>query len=221
MNKNPTDYLKGKVIYLLALVVLVQFIYPITADGSPLSTLIYQLLYASLILAGIIVAHDTPRQTAILIVLGVVWLISGAIYAFNQTETWALLLGYGAILPFQLMVIQVLLRYIFNTRRITQDVLYAAIAVYLLLGAVFVPAYGLLETLLPGSFVDHAVGGAFIPWQTFIYYSYVTLTTLGYGDILPVSMWARSLVTLQAVIGVLYLTIVMARLVGLYAQERE
>ncbi len=194
-------------------------IYPITADGSLLSTLIYQMLYASLIVADIIVAHDTPRQTAVLIILGVVWLISGAIYAFNQTETWVLLLGYGAIFPFQLMVVRVLLRYIFNTRDITRDVLYTAVAVYLLLGALFVPVYGLLETTQPGSFVDNVAGGAFIPWQTFTYYSYVTLTTLGFGDILPVSMWARALVTLEAVIGVLYLTIIMARLVGLYAQE--
>jgi 23S rRNA maturation mini-RNase III len=42
------------------------------------------------------------------------------------------------------------------------------------------------------------------------------LTTLGYGDILPVSMWARSFASIEAVIGVLYVTIIMARLVSLY-----
>ena len=59
--------------------------------------------------------------------------------------------------------------------------------------------------------------GEIFPWQTFIYYSYSTLTTLGYGDILPIQPWARAAATLEAILGVLYITIIMARLVGLYA----
>ncbi|MCA9905846.1 MAG: two pore domain potassium channel family protein, partial [Anaerolineae bacterium] len=61
-----------------------------------------------------------------------------------------------------------------------------------------------------------------LPWQHIAYYSAVTLTTMGYGDVLPVTAWARSLASLEAIIGVLYLTVVVARLVGLYAsQETE
>jgi hypothetical protein len=54
-----------------------------------------------------------------------------------------------------------------------------------------------------------------------IYYSLTTLTTTGYGDILPVSPWARSLANAEMVIGVLYLAILMARLVSLYSQADE
>ena len=61
--------------------------------------------------------------------------------------------------------------------------------------------------------------GEFFPWQSFIYYSYATLTTLGYGDILPVTMWARSMASLEAIVGVMYITVIMARLVGLYSSE--
>lgn len=215
-------HVRGKVIYLLILVIVVQSIYPITGGGAVWATILYQVLYAGLVAAGIVVAHESRWQTAVLIVLGVLWLISGPIYAFNQTERWALLLGYVTLMPFQAMVIQVLLRFIFATRKIDRDVLYVATAVYLLLGAIFVPAYGLLETVQPGSFVDGAVAtGNLFPWQHFVYYSYATLTTLGYGDVLPVTMWARSLASIEAIVGVLYLTVIMARLVGLYAGEKE
>jgi hypothetical protein len=122
------------------------------------------------------------------------------------------------------MVIQVMLRFIFAARRVTRDVLYAAVAVYFLLGALFVPVFGVLESVTFAqtgghAFVDNVAGPAGIPlpWQNLVYYSYITLTTAGYGDILPATLWARSLASLEAIIGVLYLTIIMARLVGLYA----
>ena len=114
----------------------------------------------------------------------------------------------------------------------TRDVIYAAVAVYLLLGAVFVPLYGLLDTLTfeLSSGAQHAfVGGsasghALFAWQDFIYYSYVTLTTLGYGDITPMTRAAKNLAALEAIFGQLYLAILIARLVGQQAlgdKERE
>jgi voltage-gated potassium channel len=106
-------------------------------------------------------------------------------------------------------------------------VLYAAIAIYLLLGAVFVPVYGLVDTLtfeLSGGTLHAFVGGSagagnLFAWQDFIYFSHVTLTTLGYGDILPVTMVAKAAVAFEAIIGVMYLTIIMARLVSLYSAD--
>ena len=56
-----------------------------------------------------------------------------------------------------------------------------------------------------------------VPWQVIVYYSYATLSTLGYGDVLPVTAWARSAATFEAVVGVLYTAVIVARLVGLYA----
>jgi hypothetical protein len=93
----------------------------------------------------------------------------------------------------------------------------------------FVPAYGMVETITMLETHHHAFVDNIdphdpdlpLPWQTFVYYSFVTLTTAGYGDVLPVSMWARSLATLEAMVGVLYLTIVISRLVGLYGSHRH
>ena len=125
---------------------------------------------------------------------------------------------FGSLIPFQISVIASLFRLVFSRPRVTAEVIYAAVSIYLLLGAFFVPLFGALETFAPGSFVDAQRPDAPIVWQQLIYHSYVTLTTLGFGDILPVSSWARSLVSLEAVVGVLYLAILMVRLVGLYGQ---
>ncbi len=229
--------IKGAVIFLLAIVTLMQLIWPIThvgrsADGvdNPIMVLIYQFLYMTLMIAGIIVARDNHFLSRALALLGFGWIVTGIVYAFNQTASWALMTGYAMIALFQMMVVYILIRFIFTARTITRDVLYAACAIYLLLGSIFVPIYGLIEsaTFFPSGGVNggiHAFSdgsiqpGEIFPWQTFIYFSYVTLTTLGYGDILPVNGWARSAVTTEAIIGVLYITVIMARLVGLYATQ--
>ena len=93
--------------------------------------------------------------------------------------------------------------------------------IYLLLGALFVPLYGILNLYMPDSFRDASFPGSTIQWQQLVYFSYTTLTSTGYGDILPVTLWARSLANFQMITGIMFITIVMARLVGLYSSERE
>ena len=107
-----------------------------------------------------------------------------------------------------------------DAEKVTGDVIYAACAVYFLLSFFFVPVYGMLETAIPGSFVDNTLGGP-VQWQQFVYYSLITISTAGYGDILPASMWARMLAGLEVTIGVLYIAILVARLVSLYDVQRR
>lgn len=220
--------MRGKVIYVLILVVFVQSIYPITQSGSTAMQLLYQVFYAGLLAAGWLIVRENQFHTRLLIALAVGWLISGTIYAFNQEVIWAQLLTYSVIILFQSLVTWFLLVFIFSARRINRDVIYAAVAIYFLLGAIFVPTYGIIETVtFAQTDGEHAFSsntatpGEIFPWQDFIYFSYTTLTTAGYGDILPITMTARSAASLEAIIGVLYLTIVMARLVGLYTTYEE
>ncbi|MEL7436840.1 MAG: potassium channel family protein, partial [Chloroflexota bacterium] len=219
-NVQEAHAIEGKVIYVLALVIIVQTLYPFTASDSLIPLFIYQFLYGMLMFAGVIVARQSPIYFRLLIIFGIVWLISGAVFAFYQDVVWIETIAYAVIFCFQALVIRVLLEYIFITNTVNRDVLYAAITVYVLLGALFVPIYGMVEdfTFLQtgqGAFSDSLADPTMpLPWQTFIYYSYATLTTLGYGDILPVTMWSRSIASVQAVVGVLYTTIIMARLVS-------
>lgn len=228
-----TDSVQGRVVYLLALVIVVQTLYPFTVDGSFGSLIIYQILYGCLMFAGILIARETPTYTRILAVLGIVWIITGVFYALNQQELWALLAGYFVLIAFLSMVIKVLLTYILITKSVNRDVIYAAVCIYFLMGAFFVPIYGLIDTVQlhyidglnafsDGTFTPVEGELTAFPWQNLIYYSYSTLTTLGYGDVLPISPWARSAASFQSMVGVLYLTIIMARLVGVFtAAEAE
>ena len=223
MEQQADRQFKSRVVYLLILIAFMQTIYPVTANGNAFILIGYQLLIAGLVVTGIMLAPEGDWKRSALIGVGVLWALAGAAYAFNQEILWLQVPTYVTLITFHCLVIWIMLRYIFGAREVTRDVLYAASAVYLLLGAVFVSLYGMLDLLTfaqtgASAFADGTVPpGTIFPWQNLIYYSYATLTTLGYGDVLPVTLWARSFATAEAVVGVLYITIIMARLVGLYA----
>lgn len=101
----------------------------------------------------------------------------------------------------------------------TSDKIFAAICVYLLLGFVWTYAYALLDDVRPGSLADSTeIGRADDVGHVLQlrYFSFATLTTLGYGDILPRSSTARTMAVLEAVMGQIYLAVLVARLVGLH-----
>jgi len=87
----------------------------------------------------------------------------------------------------------------------------AAICVYLLIGVIWQNFYMLVDSFIPGSFENGQLTGG-----DFLYFSYITLSTLGYGDITPLNGPAQALAYTEAIIGQLYLTILVARLVGLH-----
>lgn len=229
--KQTKDPLEGRIIFLLILTIMVQFMYPLTeigGGGSVVITIAYQIFYVSLFVSGIYLVSNNRRQMYALSGLTVAWVIAAPIYTLYTDHWLGSLLAYPILIVFQGTLTLVLLRYIFRARVVSRDVLLAACAVYLLIGATFVSVYGVIE--MYAWFVGepiHAFADGMnglsderpIPWQTLIYYSYSTLTTLGYGDVLPVTPWARSAATLEAVIGVLYTGIIVARLVGLYATK--
>lgn len=126
-----------------------------------------------------------------------------------------LLLGY---------VMLVLLRYLFVQDRVTVNTISASLCVYLLLGVWWAITYSLMEQLHPGSFaVSIAQEGErgvmhFGSEQSVfpLYFSFVTMSTLGFGDIVPTSMPARMFAAVEAIMGQLYLVVLVARLVGLH-----
>ncbi len=108
-----------------------------------------------------------------------------------------------------------------RSRRVTSKILFGALSVYLLIGLTFALVFTTLEARHPGSLSLPA--GAFEaglvdprPFSTISYFSFVTMTTLGYGDIGPLTPATRSLVTLEALLGQLFLAVLMARLVALH-----
>jgi hypothetical protein len=221
---NPVDegQVQGRVVYLLVLVSLVHFIYPITLQWPGAATIIiYNILYVAMFGIGIWIVGEHRHLRVLTISTAVIYFAFSVLYALEPTNTGRILVTYLALIPFQAAIILVLIRFMFAARRVNRDILFAAVTVYLLLAAIFVPVYGILEVIQPGAIVDNMNSGALVVWQQLIYYSLVTLTTTGYGDILPVSPWARALANAESVIGVLFIAITMARLVGLYSQHED
>ena len=106
---------------------------------------------------------------------------------------------------------------VFSDGRVTLSRILGAVAAYLLLGLVWVGAYHLVELAHPAAFAGLAAGDP----QHLMYFSFVTLTTTGYGDVTPLHPAARSLAMLEMLVGQLYPAILIARLVSLEVQSRQ
>ena len=106
------------------------------------------------------------------------------------------------------------LGHIFRQDEITREVISGALAIYLLWGLMWTHGYSILGHLQPGSFSYPDIL-AKLDFASFNYFSFVTMTTLGYGDISPVSPPARAMAITQAITGQVYLAVLVARLVGI------
>jgi ion channel len=116
-----------------------------------------------------------------------------------------------------------LLRDVLRTERVTGDTIYGAISVYLLIAFVWGASYLLLETLQPGALAINTTWHPkhTIDWPDCMFFSFVTLTSVGYGDMVPITAPARSLSILEGVSGIMYVAVLVARLVGLYSSEKS
>src|SRR5215475_3563383 len=118
-------------------------------------------------------------------------------------------------------VVANLLRFVLRAPSVNAEVLCASIAAYLMLGLLWTMAYWLVDQLTPGgafSFNTNA-GTQSINGFTGFYFSFITLSTVGYGDITPVSRIARWLAAMEAMTGLLYVAVLIARLVSLYSSR--
>ena len=112
-----------------------------------------------------------------------------------------------------------ILRFVLTQRRVNSNTIFAAVSVYLLIGIVFGTvfswmAYGDPAIFDPPQTIDTGESSLF-------YYSFVTLTTLGFGDISPVSDGARALTVIEALLGQVYLVVLIARLVAMHIARRQ
>jgi hypothetical protein len=133
--------------------------------------------------------------------------------------------GAGALALLASVVI--MFRYILSDETVTSECIFAALAIYLLIGVICGLVFFIFEEQWPGSFSFQGTflnGNKRLQLEHMIYFSFVTLGTLGYGDILPISGPARALAVTEALAGQMYLVVVVARLVSLYqgsAQKSE
>jgi voltage-gated potassium channel len=108
-----------------------------------------------------------------------------------------------------------------RSHEVTGDVIAGAIAGYMMVGLTWTVAYGLLETVRPGSIHGLAEGSAALDFPALLYFSYITLLTIGYGDITPLSPTARMMTVVEGLLGMTFTTVVLAVLVANYLRRRD
>ena len=123
---------------------------------------------------------------------------------------------------FHMFVVICLLRYMLSDEIMTLDELYAAAALYALLAFAFSYLYAAIEQLVPGSFYINPPNNpdGIASWWDLLYFSFTCLTSVGFGEITPVSDYVRSLVMIQQMIGVLFLALVISRLISMHSIRR-
>lgn len=189
-------------------------------EGKGIASQLLNVLLVILLIFSVMVVSDTKTSFIIAIFLGVPMLVSNATAFVYTKEEYSIFVASSSALFFTYVIVM-LLRKIFTVGIIDINILLGAVCVYFLIGVVWALFYSLIDASVPGSYnvADKQVSS--LDMNEFVYFSMVTLTTLGYGDITPVSAPAKSLAAMEALVGQTYLTVIIARLVGLHMQQNK
>ena len=205
--------------YLAKSLVILILAYPyleVDVPGQLLLTIITIFVMMSLIVA----VSDKKRSIVIALIFAVPWFISLIINfpVFENSRTVFIRKEIlFAVLLFSYTTFNIFV-HLLKSREITSEILFASVCVYLLIGLTWASFYLFIDFLYPNSFVDMTRDTP-IDAARILFFSYITLTTVGYGTLTPSSDPARSLALLEAIIGQLYLAIMVARLVGLHISK--
>jgi hypothetical protein len=191
---------------------LILLILSAVLEGYKYSYLVLNTLSTIVIIAGAYAASANKRSVIILLVLSLPWFLSEW---FFMKSTNTLFISFFFFLYVTLILFDMLIK----SKDITPNTLYGAVCVYLMLGLLWASIYGLINELIPGSiFTGNLIGGQ-LTTNEVIYYSYTTLTTLGYGDISSMAPVGRILSVLEAIIGQLFIAFMVARLIAIYTSH--
>jgi voltage-gated potassium channel Kch len=185
---------------------------PLVAALKLSGTVIDVFLAANLMAAALPADPGLHRRLFVAAVI-LAWFGRSAMAWFDHPSIAALILGVWTLIG--LSAAATALRFAMRARAVESEHLYAALSAYLLVGVFFGLFYYVIEQIVPGTF---NTGGG-LSRMSAMYFSFVTLATLGYGDIVPRTDVARGLAILEGVGGQLFLAVLVARLLSLYSSR--
>ena len=206
-------YSVGRFRFLLCAIVLMFALRPFL-EGYARIGLLTDIFFCLILLSGAS-AFNRERKTffvALVILLPALLLEAASHFSSSGPIEIAKKIVFALFLAY---VLAVILSHIFREKEVTEDLITGAVCSYFLIGILWAFVFHFLELAREGSLYlaevsRHDIG-------PFLYYSFITLTTVGYGDVVPLTSSARSFAILEAVTGQLYLAIIIARLVGVHA----
>ena len=208
-------------VQLLVALGLLFFAFPFVEEVKG-GDIIVSLLFSLVLISAVLAVASRRRTLVVALFLLIPAIVGRWINHFRpHLVPPAVFLIAGLVLV--AFVVVNLLRFVLRAPSVNTEVLCASISAYLMLGLMWTMAYWLVDQLTPGgafSFNTNA-GRQSMNGFNALYFSFVTLSTVGYGDITPVSKVARMLAAMEAITGLLYMAILIARLVALYSSPKS
>src|SRR5437762_4017130 len=206
---------------LLVALALLLFFFPFVEEVKG-GDIIVSILLSLVLLCAVLAVADRKRVFFIALVLAVPAIVGRWISHFRpDLVPPPVFLTPGLILI--AFVVANLLLFVLRAPSVNVEVLCASISAYLMLGLLWTVAYWLVAQVTPNAFAFNTATGTKETMAGFnaFYFSFITLSTVGYGDITPLSRIARWLAATEAMTGLLYVTVLIARLVSLYSAPKS
>jgi hypothetical protein len=215
----------GRFTLLLTALVLILAVFPFV-EGRPHWFVLVRFLFSIVLLSALLLSSGKRWTIWVATLLFFPALVIHWYNFFAESYTIAVIDGCLAIAVFAVIAGSIL-GFVFRTRQVTYETIGGALCVYLLIGLIGASTFALIELVQPKSFrlvePAHLYGAHLVFGELghvqFVYYSFATLTTLGIGDIVPLTDPARTFSYMEAVAGQFYLTVLVARLVGLHIAQ--
>jgi len=204
-----------------AFVLLSQFAliatYPLAGAGEGRRPGIFGLIAMAVFLAGLYQVAVERRVRTLAVVLCVLGATANVLAIVGYSGPLFIPSGFCAI-AYMAFVTGVILWKVLSSPKVTVETLYGAICAYLFIGIVWGMAYSLVDQISPGSFRYTYDATKPLAWSDYTFFSVVTLTTIGYGDIVAVGR-VKSLVMMEGIVGAMYAPILIGRLLTLHARS--
>jgi len=221
-------WFKSQHLWLFITLMIYMLMVPLMEQIFPSTKTLLDLFIVAVFMAG---AYTVIRHRRSFILACVLLLVGLALTLGDfglRSHLWDVL-GCGLLIVFMVMVLAGIVRDVLTTEQVTFDTISGALSGYLLIGILWGFAYQAVEMIWPGSFdfgtqvlkTMHGSDYAGHNWAVLFYFSFVTLTTTGFGDVTPLSAIAGQLAVSEAVVGQFYMVVLVARLVALYSRKEK
>jgi voltage-gated potassium channel Kch len=212
---QKTFYRYTYIVVLFSLITLIVMV-PFLKDNN--NNLLFTLLFSFPLIAGIFATFDQKSMKKFGIMLGITALTINIVISWDSETDWVYILRFIILFSFLAYVTFRILKTVVKSREIDFNIIAGAVSVYLILAIKFSFLFTLIYHFDQDAFI---VSSGKMDNRDFIYFSLVTMTTLGYGDISPLAPAARSMSMLLVILGQMYLTILIAILVSKFKGWRR
>ncbi|HTL48321.1 MAG TPA: potassium channel family protein [Verrucomicrobiae bacterium] len=212
------QFKQNKSLTFLVSLLLLILVYPFF-EASRVTSVVFIILYTTVLLSGVYAISYDARYVALgMLLITPILVCQWSNIILNSPAID--MFGRACAAVFMMYTLFALLERVLTARRVGLNEIYGAVCAYVLIGTVFGIFYLLIEAASPGAFRFSHDAGPYGP-AAFIYFSFVTLSTAGFGDIVAVLPFARSLVIIEIIIGVAYVAVLIGRLISASQSGRE